>query len=85
MPTTPVTLKLSEDEALVLFEWLTRVDDLHALSLTFVHEAEQKVVWTLEAALERKLAALFAPNYKELVEQARARVRDASVDRGDDE
>ena len=66
----PVTIELSGDEALVLFEWLAKLDEAELVE----GEAEKRVVWRVEAALERVLAQPFERNYGELVEQARQRV-----------
>lgn len=81
MQRTPVTLQLSPEEALVLFEWLTRVDESEALEPTFVDSAERKALWLLEGQLERLLVAPFARNYDALVAEARAKLRDAPVER----
>jgi len=65
-----VNIKLSGDEALVLFEWLAGLD---AAKLA-VGEAEQRVLWSIEAVLEESLVEPFAKNYDELVDQARRRI-----------
>ena len=66
-----ICIRLSRAEALVLFEWLARVDDARAASIE--HPAEQKVLWLLEGQLEKQVE-VFSPNYKQLVEEARASV-----------
>jgi hypothetical protein len=71
----PVSVQFSAEEALVLFEWLSRSEDGEALAPTFIDEAEQKVLWLLQAQLERSLVALFAPNYEKLLANARVTVR----------
>lgn len=68
-----LTLRLSQDEALVLFEWLQRVDDRDD---GWVDQAEQRAVWDLTAALERQLVAPFAADYQAQLDAARGRVRD---------
>ena len=77
MSENSVDIKLTNDEALVLFDWLSRCDDsnLH----TFEDQAEQRVLWDIEATLEKSLVELFADNYKDLLEAARQRVRDAEI------
>jgi hypothetical protein len=65
-----VNVELSGDEALVLFEWLAGLD---AAKLA-VGEAEQRVLWRIEAVLEKSLVEPFAKDYVELVEQARRRI-----------
>jgi len=66
----PVTIELTGDEALVLFEWLA---DLDTAKLD-VGEAEERVLWRIEAALEKSVVEPFATDYAELVEQARRRI-----------
>jgi hypothetical protein len=64
----PVTLIVSEDEALVLFEWLSTLDG------STLDAPERDAVLGLLAALERTLVAPFQPNYGELLMAARARL-----------
>jgi hypothetical protein len=68
MPDDEICVRFSREEALVLFEWLARVDDAQALPIE--HPAEQKVLWLLEGQLEKQVP-VFASNYKQLVEDAR--------------
>ena len=65
----PIELKLSRDEALVLFEWLARFDEAQDKPLP--DTAEQKVLWSLEAKLEQLLVEIVKPEYKGLVAQAK--------------
>lgn len=67
-------IELSEAEALVLFEWLARSDEEEKLS--FDHPAEQKVLWRLEGQLENQVPVT-APNYGELVDEARRTIDEA--------
>ena len=69
-----VQLSLSEDEALVLYEWLRRAGDAED---GWVDQAEQRTVWDLTASLERQLPVLTA-NYRSRLETARDRVRDST-------
>ena len=69
-----VSLKLTADEALVLFEWLAKFNEQENTS--FEDAAEQRVLWDLESQLESLLAEPSAANYKELLAEARSRVRD---------
>lgn len=66
-------LQLTRSQALVLFEWLSRVDENQ--TALFEDEAEQSVLWALEAMLEKQLTEQFAPNYAELLTRARQAVR----------
>lgn len=69
-----VTLELSPDEALIFFEWLHRFNE--AQNKTFEDQAEQRVLWNMEAMLESALVEPLDPNYDELLAAARAKVRD---------
>lgn len=66
-------LELTEDQALVFFEWLARVDEQGAFPIE--DPAEEQVLWRLHAQLEKALSGPFKADYRELVAQARARVR----------
>jgi hypothetical protein len=70
-----VRLLLSASEALVLFEWLHRVEGQEA-ALGIEDQAEQRVLWDMSACLERILVEPFDGNYHQLVSDARAAVRD---------
>lgn len=66
----PVVLELTGDEALVLFDWLGKLDALGLVRDT----AERRVLEGVEAALERVLVDPFAADYPARVEAARRRV-----------
>lgn len=70
----PVRLELTADEALVLFEFLSRYSDSDSLSL--VDQAEQRALWNLCCLLESRLVEPFCPDYAALVTAARDRLRD---------
>ncbi|WP_135453641.1 hypothetical protein [Mycobacterium sp. DL99] len=74
---TGVTIDLSSDEALVLFDWLARTSRADRPA-PFVDQAEQRVLWDMECLLERTLSAVFAGDYGSLLSAARAVVRDES-------
>lgn len=69
-----VTFSLSQDEALVLFEWLQRAGDRED---GWADQAEQRAVWDLSSTLEARLP-VFAQDYDARVAAARARIRDAT-------
>ena len=72
-----VVIRLSQDEALVLFEWLSRTDELtNDFGDLVVDQAEQRALWNLTCLFERELVQPFAADYAELVDQARERLRD---------
>jgi len=69
-----VSLTMSSDEALVLFDWLARTSDA-THPVPFADPAEQLVLWNLEALLERVLVAPLKPDYDALLDDARRRMR----------
>ena len=69
-----VRLELTSDEALVLFAFLQRFDDEDALAIQ--DQAEERALWNLHCLLQKRLAAVFHPDYKALVAAARERLRD---------
>jgi hypothetical protein len=70
----PVHLELTGDEALVLFDFLQRFDDEGALAIR--GQAEERVLWNLHCLLQRRVVAIFQPDYRELLAAARDRLRD---------
>lgn len=63
-----ITLKLSQSEALVLFDWLARFnEDMNG----GMDEAEQRILFDLESQLESILPEPLANDYKMLIEQAK--------------
>lgn len=69
-----VDLALSNDEALVFFEFLRRFLDTDRLIIE--DQAEQQTLLRLQGMLESRLVEVLMPNYHELVQQARDRLRD---------
>jgi hypothetical protein len=75
-PTTDIidvmNLELTEDEALVLFELLTRTEK--AESFPTADPSENRVVESLLCQLEKQLAPPFRSDYESLLAAARRRV-----------
>ena len=69
-----VTIQLTPDEALVMFDWLSRFNE--SGDGTFRDQAEQRVLWDVHAALESSLVAPLDPQYDQLLAAARDQVRD---------
>ncbi len=69
-----VAVQLTPDEALILFDWLGRFNE--SGDGTFRDQAEQRVLWDIQAALESSLVAPLDPQYDRLLAAARDRVRD---------
>lgn len=72
--TQSVIIELTADQALVFFEWVKRFNEREDLS--FDDQAEERVLWDIEAILEKTLVAPFNPDYEQLLAVARNRVRD---------
>ncbi|MEP7341647.1 MAG: hypothetical protein ABI977_28200 [Acidobacteriota bacterium] len=70
-----IVIELSNAEALVLFEFLSRFEDTK--KITVEDQAEERVLWDVQCLLEKQLTEPFSPNYVELVMAARDRVRDS--------
>ena len=71
-----VQLDLTEDEVIVLFEWLQRVNKMTP-DLVFQDQAEQRAAWDLEASLEPVNRAIFSGSYLDQLRAARDRVHDS--------
>jgi hypothetical protein len=70
-----MTIDLSDDEALVLFELLHEYGSYGGgRELKVQHAAERNALWALSAELEKRLVAPFQPKYTELLSEARARI-----------
>lgn len=70
-----ICLELSREEAIVFFEWLSRFNKAEYTG--FEDQAEQRVLWDIEASLESTLDELFESNYEDLLARARSTVRDS--------
>lgn len=78
-----VTFALEEDEALVLFEWLSReIDDRKGanLALALVSAGEFWALNALQCVMEREVVAPFQQDYAKAVSAARARLTPAEED-----
>ena len=75
-----MVIKLSEDEALVLDQWLSRInsqelEDGH-VRIQFEDQAEQRVLWNIKCDLERQIGCIFSADYSDQLAAARTAVRD---------
>jgi hypothetical protein len=70
-----IVVTLSSDESLVLFEWLSNFNQKETNS-EIKDEAEQRVLFDLEAVLESTIIETFKGNYLDTIKDARARLRD---------
>jgi hypothetical protein len=70
-----VNIALSQEEAVVLFEFLNRLNQQLNDSF-FEDQAEQCVLWDIVSVLENQLEKPFNGNYLNFVRKARQMVRD---------
>ena len=70
-----ISLKLTKDEALILFEFVTRFNENDNKEI-FNDQAEEKIFWVIEGQLEKILVEPFMPNYQNIIQEARSRIRD---------
>ncbi len=71
---TQVDLHLTKEEAIVLFEMLSRFSENDKMEIE--DQSEQRVLWNLCASLESTLVEPFDENYASILENARAMLRD---------
>jgi hypothetical protein len=69
-----ISVELRRAEALVLFEWLSPFNTTGRSDVE--DQAEQRVLWDLEAMLEAILVEPLESRYDDVLAAARARVRD---------
>lgn len=70
-----INLEITKDESLVLFDFLSRFNQSEHKEI-FEDQAEQKTLWILEGQLEKQLVEIFNPDYKDIISNARKRIRD---------
>jgi hypothetical protein len=70
-----ITVAVSEDEAIVLLEWLHRFNEQEH-SAVFEDQAEERLLFDLEAELEKVVSASFLYNYQDILLKAREKIRD---------
>lgn len=70
-----IRLELSNEEALVLLSWLSRFNETDNTSF-FEDQAEERVLWDIEAVIEKAMSETLSSDYSELLLKARNKVRD---------
>lgn len=71
-----IVLSLTNDEALVLLDWLIRFNEEENSSV-FDDQSEERVLFDLEAVLEKSIVEIFDGNYRKTLANARENVRDS--------
>lgn len=67
-----IKLEISEDDAIVLFEFFERFGKKE--DLYFVHPAEYISLMKVSAQIDKSTAAMLDENYKEILEHSREKV-----------
>lgn len=65
-----ILIELTKEEALVLHDWLFRFNESEKVDL-ILNQAEQRILWDMEACLEREVSETFQDNYEALLKVAR--------------
>ena len=68
-------VEFTEDETVVLLEWLFQFNQQN---YNFSDQAEQRVLFDLEAILESVSTAVISENYKTALSIAREKIRDTN-------
>jgi hypothetical protein len=69
-----VSIGLTKDEALVLFEFLSRFSSQDVLEIQ--DQSEERALWNLACSLEKVLTESFSERWVEIISAARERLRD---------
>ena len=70
-----ISIELTSDEALILHAWLNKyneIDEPKGIS----HQSEERVLFDLEALLEKNIDSIFSTNYSAILNDARERTKD---------
>lgn len=67
-----INLKISEDDAIVLFEFFERFDEKE--KLYFVHPAEYISLMKIVEQIDKCTSAMFKDDYRDLLQKARERI-----------
>ncbi|MDR2010638.1 MAG: hypothetical protein LBQ22_09170 [Bacteroidales bacterium] len=70
-----IAIKFSEEEALILLEWLHNFNEEEHPTL-FQDQSEERVLFDLESELEKVVSVTFDSNYQEVLSRARQKIRD---------
>ncbi len=69
-----IQIDLSKNEAIVLFEFLSRFSDKNQLEI--VDQSEERVLLNILCDLEKILVEPFSEKYTKILEEARVKIRD---------
>ncbi len=69
-----IEIRVTKDEALVLFDFLSRFSNDE--KLTIQDQAEERALWNLTCIFEKALAEPFSKEWDSIIKAARSRLRD---------
>ena len=69
-----IQINLNKDEAIVLFEFLSRFSNKDKLEIA--DQSEARVLWNILYDLEKNLVEPFSEKYTEILEESREKIRD---------
>ena len=69
-----IVLVLKKEEALVLFDWISRFNE--SSNNEFEDSSEERLFWDMEALLEKSIPQVLSDSYKEILTKARDKIRD---------
>jgi hypothetical protein len=67
-----INLSITEDDAIVLFEFFERFEERERLY--FTHPAEYISLMKISAQIDKSTSAMFHPDYGKLLQEARERI-----------
>jgi hypothetical protein len=70
-----VNIEISEDEAIVLFEFFERFEEKE--ELYFVHPSEYISLMKISAQIYKGTSVMFDKNYKEILKRSREKIADS--------
>jgi hypothetical protein len=70
-----INLELNREEALVFFEFICRFNE-NEDNKFILDKSEKIVLWNIESILEKELSEPFSDNYKEILQKARAKIKE---------
>lgn len=68
------TIRLTDDEKLVFFELLNKVEDALGETENPIDLAEKKMLSDIITSMEAHIDEIFSPNYNELISEAKIKV-----------
>lgn len=73
---TIINIKLSQEQSIVLWDLLYRINSKQVFNTFFEDQSEQRILWDLESILEKETSNIFSGDYLEDLTKARESIRD---------